>query len=113
MKVAVIGSRSLEIDHLEDYLPENASEIITGGAQGIDHCAREYALRNQLPLTEFLPEYQKYGRFAPLRRNQQIVDAADYLLAFWDGISHGTKYTIDDAKKKGVKVKIYLWKPYA
>jgi nucleoside 2-deoxyribosyltransferase len=36
------------------------------------------------------------------------VDNADMVLAFWDGSSHGTKYTIDYAKRMGKPVKIYV-----
>ena len=60
MKVAVIDSRNLYIDHLEKYLPEDATEIVSGGAKGIDTCARKYAIEHHTKLTEFLPEYDKY-----------------------------------------------------
>ena len=72
MKIAVIGSRGLNVKNLEKYLPRDVTEIVSGGARGIDTCAREYALANGLKLTEFLPEYQKCGRGAPLKRNLQI-----------------------------------------
>ena len=107
MKVAVIGSRGLYVDHLEDYLPEGVTEIVSGGAKGIDTCAKDYALRHGLKLTEFLPEYEKYGRGAPLRRNITIIEYADFVLAFWDGRSRGTKYVIDNCKKRNIPVAVY------
>ncbi len=107
MKVAVIGSRGLRVDHLEDYLPEDVTEIVSGGARGIDTCAREYAMAHGLKLTEFLPEYEKYGRSAPLRRNITIIEHADLVLAFWDGSSRGTKYVIDNCKKRNVPVVVH------
>ena len=108
MKVAVIGSRNLKVDDLGKYLPEGVTEIVSGGARGVDTCAREYALANGIKLTEFLPEYDKYGRGAPLRRNITIIEYADLVLAFWDGSSRGTKYVIDNCKKRGVPVKVYV-----
>ena len=60
MKIAVIGSRGLKVNNLEKYLPCDVTEIVSGGARGIDTCAREYALANGLKLTEFLPVYDKY-----------------------------------------------------
>lgn len=108
MKVAVIGSRGLLIEDLEKYLPEETTEIISGGARGVDACAREYALRHGLKLTEYLPEYSRYGRGAPLRRNITIIVNADLVLAFWDGKSRGTKYVIDSCKKRNIPVKIYV-----
>ena len=107
MKVAVIGSRGLQVNHLEDYLPEGVTEIVSGGAKGIDTCARNYALAHGLALTEFLPEYEKYGRGAPLRRNVTIIEYADFVLAFWDGRSRGTKYVIDNCKKRNIPVAVY------
>lgn len=108
MKVAVIGSRGLKVEKLERFLPEETTEIISGGAKGIDTCAREYALANGLKLTEFLPDYSRYGRAAPLKRNITIIENADLVLAFWDGISHGTKYVIEQCKKRSIAVKVII-----
>ena len=96
MKVAVIGSRGLSVNNLGDYLPPDTTEIISGGARGIDTSARNYAISPGINLTEFLPEYDKYGRSAPLKRNITIIEAADLVLAFWDGKSRGTKFVIDN-----------------
>ncbi|MCL2508190.1 MAG: DNA-protecting protein DprA [Oscillospiraceae bacterium] len=108
MKVAIIGSRGLQISNLEEYLPEDVTEIISGGAKGIDTCAKIYALENNISYTEYLPEYAKYGKRAALIRNRQIVDRADLVLAFWDGISGGTAYTIKYAKSIGVRISVYI-----
>lgn len=108
MKIAVIGSRGLTVKNLGHYLPKDITEIVSGGARGIDTCAKEYAVANNIKLTEFLPEYEKYGRSAPLKRNLQIIDYADEVLAFWDGKSRGTKYVIDNCKKKNKNVRIFI-----
>lgn len=108
MKIAVIGSRNLIVQDLGRYLPENVTEIVSGGARGIDTCAREYAKAHGIKLTEFLPEYEKYGRSAPLKRNLQIINYADSVLAFWDGQSRGTKFVIDNCKNRDKKVMIIL-----
>ena len=92
MVVAIVGSRGLCVTDLEKYLPEGVTEIVSGGAKGIDCCAREYALSHDIKLTEYLPEYNKYGRSAPLKRNISIIKSADLVLAFWDGSSRGTKF---------------------
>ena len=109
MKVAVIGSRGLTVNDLGKYLPEDTTEIVSGGAKGIDTCARNYASSHDLKLTEFLPEYNKYGRGAPLKRNLQIIEYADVVIAFWDGKSRGTKYVIDNCKKLGVQVDVHIF----
>ncbi len=107
MKVAVIGSRGLIVEDLGKYLPPDTTEIVSGGAKGIDTCAREYALAHGLTLTEFLPEYDKYGRGAPLKRNLQIIEYADMVLAFWDGTSRGTKFVIENSKKLGKTIRVF------
>lgn len=71
MKVAVIGSRGLTVPNLGEYLPEGTDEIVSGGARGVDDSAREYARTNHIKLTEFLPEYDKYGRSTPLTWTRQ------------------------------------------
>lgn len=106
MKLAVIGSRSLTVTNLEDYLPQGVTEIVSGGARGIDACAREYSLTKGIKLTEFFSEYKKYGRCAPLKRNLQIIDYADEVLAFWDGQSRGTKYVIEQCENRNKKVTV-------
>ena len=83
MKVAVVGSRGLYIRDLGRYLPPDTSEIVSGGAAGVDTSARDYAIAHGLRLTEFRPDYARYGRSAPLRRNRQIVEYADLVLLGW------------------------------
>lgn len=106
MKVAVIGSRGLTVEKLGKYLPPETTEIISGGARGIDTCAREYAISHNIKLTEFLPEYKKYGKSAPLRRNITIIENADIVLAFWDGKSNGTRFVIEKCHEFGKEIKV-------
>lgn len=108
MKVAVIGSRGLTVSDLGRYLPETTTEIVSGGAKGVDTSAREYALSHDIKLTEFLPEYTRFGRSAPLKRNITIIEYSDIVLAFWDGKSRGTKFVIDNCRKLGVEVRVYI-----
>ena len=106
----IVGSvkAALIIKDLEHYLPEGVTEIVSGGAKGIDVCAKEYANSNGIKLTEFLPEYERYGRGAPFRLNMRIIDYADEVLAFWDGRSKGTKNVIEGCKNKNKKVTVFL-----
>ena len=107
MKVAVIGSRHITPVNLEDYLV-GAEEIVSGGAVGVDSCAAEYAEKNGIKLTVFLPEYGRFGRAAPIVRNKQIVDYADKVVAFWDGSSRGTHSVIQYAQKVGKPCEVVL-----
>ncbi|MBO5021694.1 MAG: DUF2493 domain-containing protein [Clostridia bacterium] len=98
MKVAVVGSRGITSLELGEYLPQDVTEIVSGGARGIDTCAKNYAHLHNIKLTEFLPDYERFGRGAPLKRNIQIINYADIVLVFWDGTSRGTKFVIDKCR---------------
>jgi len=110
MKIAIVGSRNLKNVLIHQAIPEGADEIVSGGAAGVDSCAAEYAKSRGIKLTEFLPEYKRYGRAAPILRNKQIVDYADLLLIFWDGESKGTRSVIEYAKKIEKPFKVILCK---
>ncbi len=111
MKIAIVGSRELGnisfAEELERHITLHSCDaIISGGAKGIDSLAAQYARQHELELIEFRPDYAKNGRGATFIRNREIVDNSDMVVAFWNGTSKGTKYTIDYANKKGVKTLI-------
>ena len=107
MKIAIVGSRNITAIDIAPYVSE-ADEIVSGGAVGVDFCAAEYARTRGLKLTEFLPEYQRYGRAAPIIRNRQIVDYADKIVVFWNGSSKGSLSVIDYAQKRGKECCVIL-----
>lgn len=108
MKLAIVGSRGCMIENLEEYLPDGVTEILSGGAKGIDTCAKRYAIEHEIPLTEYLPQYHRYGRAAPIKRNDTIVEQAEFVLIFWDGRSKGTNYVIQQCKKKNKPFRVEM-----
>ena len=110
MKIAIIGSRNLHINELDKFIPKNVQTIVSGGAEGIDTCARDYARKKGLKMIEYFPDYKKYGRSAPLKRNISIIEEADKVLAFWDGKSRGTKFVIDKCKEMNKSVNVIMRK---
>ena len=107
MRIAVIGSRSITKIDLKPHI-QSCDEIVSGGARGVDSCAAEYSQENNIKLTEFLPEYSRYGKAAPIIRNKQSVDYADEVLVFWDGKSKGTLSVIKYAEKSKTPCKIII-----
>ena len=99
MKLLIVGSRSITDFDLSSYITENVDTIISGGACGIDSIAEQYADLHHLSKYIILPRYDLYGRAAPLKRNEQMVDMADTLLVVWDGHSKGTQHTLKYAKR--------------
>ena len=110
MRVAVVGSRSLKIENIKEYLPRDTTEIISGSAKGIDTCAASYAKNAEIVLTEIKPDYNRYKRGAPLVRNKEIVRLAEFVLIFWDGKSKGTEFVINECKKTGKKYNLIVIK---
>ena len=109
MKLAIIGSRSLSGLDLGKYISEEVTELVSGGAIGIDTCVATYATEHGIPLTVFFPNYQRYGRAAPIVRNKEIVDYADRIIAFWNGTSKGTLSVIAYSKKVNKPCEVILY----
>ena len=107
MKIAVVGSRNIIVSNIGQYVAE-AKEIVSGGAVGVDSCVADYANAHNIRLTLFLPQYERYGRAAPIIRNREIVNYADKIIAFWDGSSKGTLSVIKYAEDAGKPCKIIL-----
>lgn len=109
MKYAIIGSRTFnDYDYLKSCLKDfDISEIISGGAKGADSMAEKYAIENDIKCTIFLPDWKLHGRGAGFMRNKLIIDNSNMVIAFWDGISKGTKNSIDIANKQNKKIYIF------
>lgn len=104
INLAVVGSRSFnnynllrdKLDKLkEKYL---INKIISGGAKGADTLAIQYAKENNIRYYTHTADWKSFGKSAGYKRNILIVNDCDYLIAFWDGVSKGTKHSIDIAQ---------------
>lgn len=108
--LAVIGSRTFcDKPLLTKYMNEACTEfsvvsIVSGGAKGADSLAAEHAEVLGLPVEVFEPDWAQFGRGAGPIRNKAIVNAAEVVLAFWDGESKGTKQALSYAKQMGKKI---------
>ena len=106
MKLAIIGSRTFEDYSLLNQEVNKLVQkydidmILSGGAKGADTLAERYAQENSIPTMIYTPMYEKYGKSAPIQRNKKIIEESDVVIAFWDGVSKGTKSAIVMAEKK-------------
>lgn len=112
MKLAIIGSRGLKNFDLNQYIDnidtiEDITEIISGGANGVDTLAEEYADKQKISKHIIRPRYKKFGRAAPIHRNKKIINNADLVLVFWDNKSKGTKSSIEYMVKNNINHIIY------
>lgn len=107
MKLALVGGRYYDdFDAVLDkisaqsvYDINDVTEIVSGGANGVDTIAKRLASVLNVPFTVFKPDWKQYGRAAGPIRNKLIIETADIVHAFWDGNSKGTKSAIGLAKK--------------
>ena len=99
MTLCIVGSRSIQSFDISPYVASDVDTVISGGADGIDRLAEQYADLHRLSKYILRPRYDLYGRVAPLKRNEQMVHMADCVLVIWDGRSKGAQYTLRYAKK--------------
>jgi hypothetical protein len=114
MKVIIAGSRGITDYSLIQRVMEpllwawGITEVVSGGARGVDQLGETWASRNNIPIRQFIPDWNGYaGKRAGLVRNTQMADYAQGLVAFWDGSSRGTKHMIDTARLKGLKIHVH------
>lgn len=99
MKLVISGSRTIddgrELDRAikeSGYRPY-VSEIVHGGARGVDSLATLWAL-DRCPVRVFRAQWDAHGKIAGKLRNRQMADYGDALVAVWDGMSPGTAHMI-------------------
>ena len=106
MKLLIVGSRSftdyerMENEIFRQYSVDQIDAVISGGAKGADSLARLFAINHEIQFIEHLPDWNRLGKKAGILRNMTMVDEADEVIAFWDGESRGTAFTIQYAKEK-------------
>jgi glycerophosphoryl diester phosphodiesterase len=112
MKVIIAGSREIaDFVAVETALLKSeykATEIVSGGARGVDKVGEEVATKHGIPIKVFKADWNKFGRAAGPIRNKQMAEYADALIAVWDGESKGTANMILQAREFGLKIFIYL-----
>jgi hypothetical protein len=101
--IIVAGSREftdypfLETE-LDKILIERPIEIVSGGARGVDRMGERYAKAKGYRVKLFPADWDHFGKSAGYRRNKQMAEYADGLVAFWDYESKGTKHMINLAE---------------
>jgi hypothetical protein len=114
--LGVVGGRNFDdydllAETIGSYISDAAQYIlVSGGAKGADKLVEKYASENGYDMIIYTPDWSKGKRAGPLR-NQRIVDKSDEIIAFWDGQTHGTKSTIDLAKKANKTVHVIKYAP--
>lgn len=97
MKLIIAGGRNIpsniakeKILQFFSALPFEVTEIVSGGARGVDTSAREMAHYLKIKFTEFPANWDVYGKSAGAMRNRAMGQYSDALLIIWDGRSRGS-----------------------
>jgi hypothetical protein len=111
MLVLVCGSRTLG---MKDYgtiydrlarLPGDAT-IMHGDARGVDRKAESLARGFNIPTRAYPADWETHGKKAGHVRNDEMLDRADLVLAFWNGFSPGTRSVIEKARERGIPFEV-------
>ena len=73
----------------------DSPELVCGMARGADMLAYSLWANNRMPIHNFPANWNKHGKSAGYKRNQEMGEFADAAVCFWDGNSKGTKHMID------------------
>lgn len=127
IRLIVAGSRTFDdYDYLcrkldKHYMVYRDITVLSGAAKGADLLGERWAFSWWWKVMRFHPDYEKYGKAAPVYRNQEMAEASTakiegskinyegHLCAFWDGKSKGTEDMIRKARKWGLKVKVMYY----
>ncbi len=112
MKTIIAGSRTIT-DYSEllkviknSGWQDRITEVVSGGARGVDKMGEKWAKENKVSIKIFLANWDKYSKKAGYLRNIEMAKYADAVLILWDGSSRGAKHMIDTAFKHDLH---YYW----
>ena len=115
MKLIIAGGRQfndydLLCTHVSKLIVDTSkNEIVSGMADGADSLGVRYAEENNVSLIKMPADWNKHGKSAGYKRNEEMAKIADACICFWDGESRGTKHMIDLAKKYNLITKVITY----
>lgn len=113
MRIIIAGSRTIEDEHtvkaallkaIKEWQPRVITEIVTGGASGVDAIGKKIAEDYGVAHREFPADWDQHGKRAGYLRNVQMAEYADALMLVWDGSSRGSKMMLDIARDRGLRI---------
>ncbi len=111
MRTIIAGSRDINDEATvlaaAEAAPWEITEVVCGGAAGVDSIGAKLARERNIPVKMFPADWNKYGKSAGPRRNREMAEYAQALVAVWDGLSRGTKNMIEEAQGRGLQVYVH------
>lgn len=113
MRVIIAGSRTIHnYEVVREAVEESGfevTEVVSGRAAGVDRLGESWADEHDVPVKPFPADWSKWGKGAGTKRNSDMAEYGDALVAVHDGVSTGTANMIEQMKfrKKPVFIRIY------
>lgn len=112
MRTIIAGSRTANsIKDLIDAVEKcdwSITTVVCGKAKGADHLGELWAIYHNIPIDYYPADWKKFGRSAGPRRNKQMSENADALIALWNGKSKGTENMIKLATAKNLRIYVHI-----
>jgi|SRR5271156_4306867 len=106
MILGIVGYRNFTdyeflSQQVNEFLAEHGkvTQIISGGCQGADTLAEQYATEHGIPFKVFLPDDRIKNNSKFAKRDKEIAQECTHLLAFPSTKGKGAQLTINFAKE--------------
>ena len=111
-RVIVAGSRNfnnyalLEAT-LDKLLVRKANiVIVNGAARGADTLGEQYAAARGLKCIRMPADWDKHGKSAGYKRNEEMAKIGHAAVLFWDGVSRGTERMANLAQRYKLAIRV-------
>lgn len=111
MKLIIAGTRTFsDYDLLKRKIDQlskkhKITEIVSGCAKGADTLGEIYAKENKITIVKMSANWDKFGKSAGYKRNEEMARYGESLVCFWDGESRGTRHMMNI----GLNNKLNCW----
>lgn len=106
MKLIIAGGRDYRLTERDfawlDWLRISVSEVVSGGAIGVDSDGEAWAERNGIPVERFPADWKAHGRAAGPIRNRKMAEYADAVVLFPG--ARGTASMWREARRAGIRI---------
>lgn len=112
MRVVITGSRSATQDQVWEAVGRCrwigfTTVVVSGTAEGADRFGELWAAERGLQVVKFPATWARYARLSGPLRNRAMAESSQGLIAVWDGQSHGTQNMIEEASRRGLRIRIH------
>ena len=114
MRICISGSRGFKNEgavreFVSKWSGKDDVVLVHGGCcSGVDSVVDHWARFYGIPVEVHKADWDRHGKAAGPIRNREMVKSCDYLYAFWDGSSPGTKSAVRAAEESKVPYNIIL-----